>query len=89
MTPACRSARTLVVPPGVEEYRFVCDEGEGALKLTDECDGLSEVEDEPLVVGDGGAKEENDISPPVVDPVPAAVGVEKDKSVAERDLLIE
>jgi len=31
MTPACRSARTLVVPPGVVENLFVCGEGEGVI----------------------------------------------------------
>lgn len=30
MTPACKSARTLVVPPG--ESLFVCGEGEGVLR---------------------------------------------------------
>jgi hypothetical protein len=70
----------LVVPPGVVDNLLIWGEGEGGLRPGEEI---------PLGVGDGGAKEVDEVSPLVIPAVAEAVGVERDKSVAEYDLLIE
>jgi hypothetical protein len=64
----------LVVPPGVDDILRVWGEGEGGLKFRLEV---------PFGVGDGGARvEEREESGGTVE-------VERERSVEERDLLIE
>lgn len=70
ITPACKSARTLVVPPGVEES--LRGEGGGGFREFEDVVGFNGE-------GDGGAREEKDES---AAPVEFMIGV-PDNSVAE------